>query len=159
SRRVFLIGRIRETDCLLKEISMNRIECENGDDQVFAAHRDRLFAIACRMLGSRADAGDLLQDVSQRWQQCARRDIESPIASLVTITTRLCLRRLRELKRRRAQYADSRLSDRVVEEHTPSGELQLVFSEEVSIGFLVILERLCDEDRAAFVLHDVLDYD
>ena len=93
------------------------------------------------------------------WPQSARRDMESPIAFLVTITTRLCLDRLRELKRQHVEYPGPWLPELVVEDHMPSPEMQLEFSEEVSIGFLAALERFGPEERAAFLLHDVLDYD
>lgn len=132
---------------------------ERDDGQPFAAHRARLLGIAHRMLGSRAEAEDVVQDVYLRWHQSVRGDIESPIAFLVTITTRLCLDRLRELKRQHTEYLDPWTSDYVVEDHVPSPEMQLEFSEEVSMAFLAVLERLGPEERAAFLLHDVLDYD
>ena len=132
---------------------------ENGDAQLFESHRARLLAIAYRMLGSLPDAQDLVQDVYLRWHQSTRDDIESPIAFLVTITTRLCLDRLRELKRQRADYWGLWLPEHVVDDHVPSPEMQLEFSEEVSMAFLAVLERLGPEERAVFLLHDVLDYD
>ena len=132
---------------------------ERDDGQLFASHRARLLGIAQRMLGSRGDAEDLVQDVYLRWRQSNRDDIASPIAFLVTITTRLCLDRLRELKRQRTEYLDPCLAERVVEDHMPSPEMQLEFSQEVSMAFLAVLERLGPEERAAFLLHDVLDYD
>ena len=132
---------------------------ERDDGQPFAAHRARLLGIAHRMLGSRAEAEDVVQDVYLRWHQSVRGDIESPIAFLVTITTRLCLDRLRELKRQHREYLDPWTSDHVIEDHVPSPEMQLEFSEQVSMAFLAVLERLGPEERAAFLLHDVLDYD
>lgn len=141
---------------------MERIECVRShevDGQPFVAHRARLLRIAHRMLGSRAEAEDVVQDVYLRWHQSAKGDIESPIAFLVTITTRLCLDRLRELKRQHTEHLDPWASDCVVEDHMPSPEMQLEFSEEVSMAFLAVLERLGPDERAAFLLHDVLDYD
>jgi len=129
------------------------------DGELFASHRPRLLGIAHRMLGSRGDAEDLVQDVYLRWHQSTRGDVESPIAFLVTITTRLCLDRLRELKRQRVEYADPCLSEHGIEDHMPSPEMQVEFSEEVSMAFLAVVERLGPEERAAFLLHDVLDYD
>jgi RNA polymerase sigma-70 factor (ECF subfamily) len=129
------------------------------DGQPFAAHRVRLLGIAHRMLGSHAEAEDVVQDAYLRWHQSVKSDIESPIAFLVTITTRLCLDRLRELKRRHTEYLDPWTSDFVIEDYMPSPETQLEFSEEVSMAFLAVLERLGPEERAAFLLHDVLDYD
>ena len=140
-----------------KSSPVQRAACER-DAELFASHRSRLLGIAHRMLGSRADAEDLVQDVYIRWHQF-RGDIASPIAFLVTITSRLCLDRLRELKRQRAQYPDPCLSETVGEKHMPSPETQLEFSEDVSTAFLAVLERLAPEERVAFLLHDVLDYD
>jgi len=132
---------------------------ERDDGELFASHRARLLGIARRMLGSGGDAEDIVQDVYLRWHQSTRTDIASPIAFLVTITNRLCLDRLRESKRHRAEYTDPSLSEHLIEDHTPSPEVQLEFSQEVSIAFLAVLERLGPEERAAFLLHDVLDYD
>jgi RNA polymerase sigma-70 factor (ECF subfamily) len=111
------------------------------------------------MLGSRADAEDLLQDVYLRWHQSATHDIQSPVAFLVTITTRLCLDRLRALKQQRAQYVSPWLPEPIVDDHMPSPEMQLQLADDVSVGFLAVLERLGPEERAAFLLHDVFDYD
>src|SRR4051794_21090577 len=76
----------------------------NGPAETFQSHRARLFGLAYRMLGSRAEAEDLVQDAYLRWHQSATQDIQSPVAFLVTLTTRLCLDRLRELKHERGQY-------------------------------------------------------
>jgi RNA polymerase sigma-70 factor, ECF subfamily len=132
---------------------------ERDDGQPFAAHRARLLGIAHRMLGSRAEAEDVVQDVYLRWHQSVRGDVKSPIAFLVTITTRLCLDRLRELKRQHTEHPDPWTFDYVIEDHMPSPEMQLEFSEEVSMAFIAVLERLGPEERAAFLMHDVLDYD
>jgi RNA polymerase sigma-70 factor (ECF subfamily) len=111
------------------------------------------------MLGSRAEAEDLLQDAYLRWHQSATQDIQSPVAFLVTLTTRLCLDRLRELKHERGHYVGPWLPEPIVQEESPSPEMQLELTGEVSIAFLALLERLGAEERAAFLLHDVFDYD
>jgi hypothetical protein len=85
--------------------------------------RARLLGIAHRMLGSRAEAEDVVQDVYLRWHQSVRGDVKSPIAFLVTITTRLCLDRLRELKRQHTEHPDPWTSDYVIEDHMPSPEM------------------------------------
>src|SRR5262249_14660444 len=108
---------------------------------------------------SRGDAEDVVQDAYLRWHESPRTDIKSPIAVLVTITTRLCLDRLRELKRHQPDCWDPCLSEQIVDEQAPSPEVQLDFREEVSMAFLAVLERLGPEESAAFLLHDVLDYD
>ena len=132
---------------------------KNGIAEVFQSHRPRLFGVAYRMLGSRAEAEDLLQDAYLRWHQSANDGIQSPIGFLVTMTTRLCLDRLRELKHEREQYVGSWLPEPVVEDQFPSPETQLELAEEASVAFLAVLERLGPEERAAFLLHDVFDYD
>jgi RNA polymerase sigma-70 factor, ECF subfamily len=131
----------------------------NRTAEVFESHRPRLFGLAYRMLGSRADAQDLVQDAYLRWHQSATDDIQSPAAFLVTVTTRLCLDRLRELKQERERYVGPWLPEPIVDEHIPSPEAQRELADEVSVAFLVVLERLGPEERAAFLLHEVFDYD
>jgi RNA polymerase sigma-70 factor, ECF subfamily len=131
----------------------------NGTAEIFQSHRPRLFGVAYRMLGSRAAAEDVLQDAYLRWHQSATEDIQSPIAFLVTITTRLCLDHLRELKLEREHYVGPWLPEPIVEDQFPSPEMQLELAGEVSVAFLAVLERLGPEERAAFLLHDVFDYD
>lgn len=127
--------------------------------RVFQAHRPRLFGVAYRMLGSRAEAEDILQDAYLRWHQSAQEDIRSPVAFLVTMTTRLCLDRLRELKSERETYTGPWLPEPILDESMPSPEMRLELADDVSIAFLATLERLGTEERAAFLLHDVFDYD
>jgi RNA polymerase sigma factor (sigma-70 family) len=127
--------------------------------RIFEAHRDRLFRIAYRMLGSRADADDLVQDAYLRWHRCSTSNIQSPLAFLVTVTTRLCLDRLRALKQERARYTGPWVPEPIIDDHAASPETQFELADEVSIGFLAVLERLGPEERAVFLLHDVFDYD
>jgi RNA polymerase sigma-70 factor, ECF subfamily len=131
----------------------------NAPAEIFELHRSRLFGIAYRMLGSRTDADDLLQDAYLRWHESNRTTIQSAIAFLVTITTRLCVDRLRERKHERACYVGPWLREPIVDDHVPSPETQREFADDVSIAFLVVFERLGPEERAAFLLHDVFDYD
>jgi RNA polymerase sigma-70 factor (ECF subfamily) len=126
--------------------------------RIFQSHRARLFALAYRMLGAHAEAEDLLQEAYLRWHQSATRDILAPVAFLVTLTTRLCLDRLRELKHERGHHVGARLPERTVEEQFPSPEMQLELTDDVSVAFLALLERLGGEERATFLLHDVFDY-
>jgi RNA polymerase sigma-70 factor, ECF subfamily len=137
----------------------NTTSAINEPAKLFETHRPRLFAIACRMLGTRCEAEDLVQDAYLRWHQAAGREIESPLAFLVTITKRLCLDRLRELKHEPIEYVDSSLSEAIVEDGGPSPEAQLASTQELSAGFRIVLERLTPSERVAFLLHDVFDYD
>ena len=128
----------------------------------FQSHRARLFAIACRMLRSRAEAEDLLQEIYLRWHQSATTDVQSPVAFLVTMTTRLCLDRLRQLKQERERCVPEPFESVVGDESAsgfPSPETQLELAEDVAAAFCAALERLGPGERAAFLLHDVFDYD
>jgi RNA polymerase sigma-70 factor, ECF subfamily len=131
----------------------------NGPVEVFEVHRARLLGVACRMLRSRTDAEDLVQDAYLRWHQSASDDIQSPEAFLVRVTTSLCLDRLRELKREREQYVASWRPQAILDELMPSPEMQHERVDEVSTAFLMMLECLGPEERAAFLLHEVFDYD
>ena len=134
----------------------------NSTAEVFQQHRSRLFGIACRMLGSRSEAEDLLQDAYLRWHESGPANTECVIAFLVTITTRLCLDRLRKRKQERTQdFDEALLPDALATgaDAVPSPELQLEYSEELSIALAAVFDRLGREERAAFLLHDVLDYD
>jgi len=130
--------------------------------EVFELHRPRLFGIACRMLGSRSEAEDLLQDAYLRWHESQRVNIQSAVAFLVSVTTRLCVDRLRKRKQERGQdVAEVSPSHELVpgSHSAPSPELQRECSEEVSLALATVFDRLGREERAAFLLHDVFDYD
>jgi RNA polymerase sigma-70 factor, ECF subfamily len=131
----------------------------NAAAEVFESHRSRLLGVACRMLGSRADAEDLVQDAYLRWHHSPKDEIQSPVAWLVTTTTRLCLDRLRNLKQERLEDIASWPSDATFEAAMVSPEDQREFAEEVAAAFAAVLERLGREERMAFLLHDVFDYD
>src|SRR5262245_19783063 len=129
--------------------------------EVFELHRPRLFGIACRMLGSRSEAEDLLQDAYLRWHESQRVNIQSAVAFLVCVTTRLCVDRLRKRKQEGARdVAQVECSDELAAcTPFPSPELQRECSEEVSLALATVFDRLGREERAAFLLHDVFDYD
>ena len=122
---------------------------------VFEALRGRLFGLAYRMLGSRADAEDIVQETYLRWHQVANRNIDNPEAWLVTATTRLAIDRLRRLKTEREAYVGQWLPEPIVTHGPPDHDLDL--AADLSIAFLTLLERLAPEERAAFLLHDVFD--
>lgn len=125
----------------------------------FERHRTRLFGIAYRMLGSRADADDVLQDAYLRWHRGAPRDLNSPEAWLVTTVTRLCIDRLRALHTERAHYVGPWLPDPLIGEAALAADAQAELSSSLSIAFLVVLEQLTPDERAAFLLHEVFDTD
>src|SRR5688500_17011172 len=122
----------------------------------FEALRSRLFGLAYRMLGSRAEAEDIIQDTYLRWHQANRDRIETPEAWLVTTTTRLAIDRLRRLKTEREAYVGQWLPEPMVTQPPPP-DRNLELAADLSIAFLTLLERLAPEERAAFLLHDVFD--
>jgi RNA polymerase sigma-70 factor (ECF subfamily) len=121
----------------------------------FEALRSRLFGLAYRMLGSRADAEDIVQEAYVRWHEVGQGTIETPEAWLVTTTSRLAIDRLRRLKTEREAYVGPWLPEPIVTEMPPDRNLDL--AADLSIAFLTLLERLAPEERAAFLLHDVFD--
>jgi RNA polymerase sigma-70 factor, ECF subfamily len=126
---------------------------------IFEQHRPRLFGISYRMLGSRADAEDVLQEAYLRWHRASMDEIRSPEAWLVTATTRLCIDRLRLAKEAREVYVGPWLPEPLVHDASPPADSQLDVASSLSIAFLVVLERLAPEERAAFLLHEVFDSD
>ncbi len=121
----------------------------------FEALRGRLFGLAYRMLGSRADAEDIVQEAYVRWHEVAHDRIENTEAWLVTTTSRLAIDRLRRLKTEREAYVGQWLPEPIVTQPPPDRDLEL--ASDLSIAFLTLLERLAPDERAAFLLHDVFD--
>lgn len=123
----------------------------------FERHRPRLFGIAYRMLSSRADAEDVLQDAYLRWHRGASDEIRSPEAWLVTTVTRLCIDRLRAARAEREHYVGPWLPEPLIGEAAPAAEASAELSSSLSIAFLVVLEQLAPDERAAFLLREVFD--
>lgn len=124
---------------------------------VFNTHRQRLFGIAYRMLGSRAEAEDVLQDSYLRWHETDTSEIRTPEAWLVTSVTRLAIDRLRVLKTEREHYPGDWLPEPLVAESPPTPEGVVEMASDVSMAFLMVMERLAPEERAAFLLREVFD--
>jgi RNA polymerase sigma-70 factor (ECF subfamily) len=127
--------------------------------EIFTGHRNRLFGIAYRMLGSRADAEDVLQDAWLRWQEQDTAELRSTEAWLTTMVTRLSIDRLRSVKAQRTAYVGPWLPEPLAEADMATPESHAEFASDLSVAFLNMLERLGHEERAAFVLHDVFDCD
>ncbi|WP_228893444.1 RNA polymerase sigma factor SigJ [Pseudoduganella aquatica] len=125
----------------------------------FSALRPRLFSIAYRMLGVRADAEDVVQDAWLRWDGSDQAALQSPEAWLVTIVTRLALDRLRVAKAERESYAGWWLPEPLVEMDERTPETQAEMAGELGVAFMWVLERLSPDERAAFLLRQVFDYD
>ena len=119
----------------------------------FEHERNRLLALAYRMLGVRADAEDIVQEAWLRWSQAAP-SVEDPPAWLTTVVTRLSLDRLRSAQHRRESYVGPWLPEPVVTT-TDDPWSSAASSETLTLHFLTVLERLAPVERAVFLLHDV----
>ena len=126
---------------------------------VFTSTRPLLFSIAYRMLGSVADAEDLVQDAYLRWRQAGDEEIRAPRAYLTTIVTRLAINQLQSARRQRETYVGPWLPEPLVTEHAPDPSEPIELAESLSMAFLVMLERLSPLERAVLLLHDVFDFD
>ena len=126
----------------------------------FHEHRGLLFSIAYRMLGSSADAEDMVQETFIRWQQTSGVDIRSARAFLVTIISRLCINHLHSARVQREEYFGEWLPEPLVTTlmDTDSPELSRI-DGSLSMAFLVLLERLNPVERAVFLLREVFDYE
>jgi RNA polymerase sigma-70 factor (ECF subfamily) len=126
----------------------------------FQPHYRHLRALAYRMLGSRSEAEDAVQDTWLRWQSASRADVDNPRAYLSRTITHLCLDRLQSARARREQYVGTWLPEPLVDEDLhPGADVDTEYAQEVSTAFLLALERLSPLERAAFLLHDVFDLD
>src|SRR5882672_11907640 len=125
----------------------------------FSRFRGLLFSIAYRMLGSVADAEDILQEAFIRWQRASGAEIRSTRAFLVTIVSRLCINHLQSARVRREEYVGQWLPEPVVTESSADPFAISRVDESLSMAFLVLLERLTPVERAVFLLREVFDYE
>ena len=122
----------------------------------FEAHRHRLVGLAYRMLGSRAEADDVVQDAYLRWHAAERADVAEPGAYLSTVVTRLCLDRMKSAQARREVYVGPWLPEPVVDEAFDAMSASDL-AHDLSVALMLTLQRLSPLERAAFLLHDVFD--
>ncbi len=125
-----------------------------ADATAFEEWRPLLFGIAYRMLGSAADAEDVVQDASLRWLQRRDGPVESVRSYLVTIVTRLCLDQLGSARSKRVSYAGPWLPEPVADDEPWAAER----ADSLSLAFLVLLEELTPLERATYLLHDIFGY-
>jgi RNA polymerase sigma-70 factor (TIGR02957 family) len=121
--------------------------------------RPRLQGIAYRMLGSSAEAEEVVQDAWLRWHETEQNRVENTEAWLVSVTTRLSIDRLRTAKVQREHYVGTWLPEPLLSASPISPEQMLERADDVSVAFLMLLERLAPEARAAYLLHEVFDAD
>ncbi|HSP17677.1 MAG TPA: RNA polymerase sigma-70 factor [Thermoanaerobaculia bacterium] len=124
----------------------------------FNQHRNLLFSIAYRMLGSASDAEDMVQETYLRWQKISDQEIRSPRAMLVTIVSRLCINHLQLARVQREEYFGQWLPEPLLTATAADPTLHEI-NESLSMAFLVLLERLNPIERATLLLRDVFDYD
>lgn len=120
-----------------------------------APYRGRLLGLAYRMLGSRSDAEDVVQDAYLRY--AGAEDVREPEAFLVTVVTRLCLDRLKSARARREIYVGPWLPEPVSDAQALSADTAMELADDLSFALLLALDRLSPAERAAFLLHDVFD--
>jgi RNA polymerase sigma-70 factor (ECF subfamily) len=121
----------------------------------FLAHRGLLFTVAYEMLGSAADAEDVVQETWLRWADVDQARVSDPRAYLVRAVTRQALNRLRSAQRRREEYVGEWLPEPLLTSPDVAEDVEL--AESVSIAMLTVLETLGPAERAVFVLHEVFD--
>jgi RNA polymerase sigma-70 factor (TIGR02957 family) len=125
--------------------------------EAFLAHRNLLFTVAYEILGSAADAEDVLQETWLRWVKADQGQVRDPRAYLVRITTRQALNRLRTMKRRREAYVGPWLPEPLLTAPDVAEDVEL--AESVSMALMLVLETLSPTERAVFVLREVFDID
>jgi RNA polymerase sigma-70 factor (ECF subfamily) len=125
----------------------------------FDQYRSLLFSIAYRMLGSVADAEDMLQETFIRWQQSGEENVRSPRAFLVTIVSRLCINYLQSARIQREEYVGQWLPEPIVTGPGSDPFTIIKVDESLSMAFLVLLERLTPIERAVFLLREVFEYE
>nr|WP_222836736.1 RNA polymerase sigma-70 factor [Beutenbergia cavernae] len=123
--------------------------------EAFVAHRNLLFTVAYEMLGSAADAEDVLQETWLKWVGVDLALVRDPRAYLVRITTRQALTRLRSLSRRKESYVGTWLPEPLLT--APDAAQDVELAESVSMAMLLVLETLKPTERAVFVLREVFD--
>src|SRR6202046_5001636 len=143
--------------------TMAKMQSSNPESPIrlttFDQYRRLLFSVAYRMLGSVADAEDMLQETFIRWQQAPDVEIRSPRAFLVTIVSRLSINHLQSARAQREEYVGQWLPEPIVT-GPGSDPLEMVrIDETLSMAFLVMLERFTPVERAVFLLREVFAYE
>jgi RNA polymerase sigma-70 factor, ECF subfamily len=125
--------------------------------RTFEPHRRRLTGLAYRMLGSFAEAEDIVQDAYLRWHNANRSAVDDPRAYLSSTVARLCLDHLKSARVRRESYVGPWLPEPIIDTSAVTPETATELADDVSVALMMTLERLSPLERAAFILHDVFD--
>src|SRR6185436_10637393 len=137
----------------------NRESAEPHASAIFGQHRALLFGIAYRMLGTSADAEDIVQEAYLRWQGAPAADVRSAKDYLSATVTRLAIDHLRSARVRREVYVGPWLPEPLVGVDARDPLAAATLAESLSTAFLVLLERLTPTQRAAFLLREVFAFD
>lgn len=137
-------------------VNVSSCEARMSATDVFVEHRNLLFTVAYEMLGSAADAEDVLQETWLRWVDVDHATVRDDRAYLVRITTRLSLNRMRGNARRRESYVGPWLPEPLLT--TPDVAEDVELADSVSLAMLTVLETLGPTERAVFVLREVFDF-
>ena len=127
----------------------------NTDVQLFEEARPRLLGLAYRILGSRADAEDVVQDCFLKWRDADRSQVRTPAAWLCSVCTRRCLDIQRAADRARVDYVGPWLPEPIHPTTPPAVDGKIAAS--LTTAFLLLLERLTPKERAAYLLHEIFD--
>lgn len=127
----------------------------NEDLKLFQASRTFLFGLAYRLLGSVHETEDVLQEIFIKWQQQPKQDIINPQAWLTAVCTRHCIDLLRSHHKSRTEYIGTWLP----EPYDQSEDLSIESDYTLSTAFLLVLEKLSAKERAAYLLHDIFNFD
>jgi RNA polymerase sigma-70 factor (ECF subfamily) len=139
-----------------------RISLDDAAADPFEERRRPLLRLAYRMLGSVAEAEDMVQEAWLRWNATDKRTVGNPQAFLTTVVTRLCLDHLKSARSRRETYVGAWLPEPLIEAGPfadPGDGTEDDLAEDLSVALMLTLERLSPLERAAFLLHDVFDQD
>jgi RNA polymerase sigma factor (sigma-70 family) len=124
---------------------------------IFEERRRHLFGLAYRILGSRADAEDAVQDVFIKWLAADHASIATPAAWLTTICTRHCVDMLRDAQRSRVDYVGTWLPEPIHTRTEETPETHALLASSLSMAFLLLLERLTPKERAAYLLYEIFE--
>lgn len=127
--------------------------------EIFTEHRALLFSVAYRMLGSVAEAEDMVQETYLRWQRQEPGAVATPKAWLVATITRLCIDELRSARKRREEYVGPWLPEPIVDASAPAPDATAAMADSLGVAFLLMLEELAPVERAVFLLREAFDYD
>jgi RNA polymerase sigma factor (sigma-70 family) len=124
---------------------------------VFAQASPMLMGLAYRMLGSRADAEDTVQDTFIKWQKADKREIDNPVGWLTAACTRRCIDLLRSAHRSRVDYVGAWLPEPIQTASETMSDETPELASSLTTAFLLMLERLTPKERAAYLMHEIFD--